>query len=45
MDLVFTILAAIVAAITAFSAYFLFNGVPDLTAPMNDRTRRQDRRS
>ena len=45
MDLVFTILAVIVAGITAFSAYFLFNGIPDLSAPVNDRSRRQGRRS
>lgn len=44
MDLVFTILAAIVAGITVFSGYFLFNGMPNLMPPINDRTRRQGRR-
>ena len=44
MDLVFTILAVIVGAITVFSAYWLFNGTPDLSGPMNARSRRQGRR-
>ncbi|MFV2064305.1 MAG: hypothetical protein ACC726_12450 [Chloroflexota bacterium] len=39
---IFTVLAVVVAAVTATSAYLLFNGVP--TFDWNADTRRQTRR-